>query len=228
MKKVLATIGLGGIVALSSYGQGYVIFSSSTQNISTNNTGSSGATIPGVGATAGRTQGAGDFYYALFWSSTVSTGAALQGNATGTGAYAWNTAGWTFDSDPTAAAASTATTGRFAATSPNSDGSTTVPGVTGGNQYYFCIVGWSANLGTTLAQMEANLGTVQGYLGESAVSGLITTGNGTSVTPGGIMGGLAPTIQAFSLGATTIVPEPGTIALAALGGASLLLLRRKK
>lgn len=221
MKKLLWTIGLACAVALSSYAQGYVIFSSNVQNISTNDvSGFSGG---------GRTQGAGNYYYALFWSSTISSGAPIVGVTDGVSGYAFNTAGWNYDSDPTAAAASTATPGRFAAIAPNSDGSTTISGITGGNSCYFVIVGWSASMGTTLAQMEANLasGYFYGYLGQSAVSGLIQTGNGGLITPGGIMGGVSPLIQAFTLGATT-VPEPGTLALAAFGVASLFMLNRKK
>jgi len=218
MKKALLTIGLASIVALSSHAQGFVVFSSSTQNISTNN--------PTLGV-SGRTQGAGDYYYALFYSTTAISGGTQSGDASGLGGYAWNIAGWTLDTDPTATSASTATAGRFASTAPNTDGSSTVPGVAGGASAYFIIVGWSANLGTTLAAMEANLGSVPGYLGQSNPTGDLVLGNGALVPNPNLFGGAAPQTQAFDLGSTTI-PEPGTLALAALGGASLLLFRRKK
>lgn len=223
MKKILLTIGLVSLAVISSQAQGYVLFSSSTQNISTNNT---AGIITTQASTSGKTLGAGNYYYALFWSATgngITT--AIQGNTTG---YAWTVAGWTADTDATAAAASTGTAGRLAATAPNGDGSTTVAGITGGNPYYFAIVGWSASLGTTLAQAEQNASTGIGYIGQSAVSGAITTGNGGSIPAPLLMGGGAPSIQAFTLGAVAPVPEPTTMAMAALGGASLLLFRRRK
>jgi hypothetical protein len=42
------------------------------------------------------------------------------------------------------------------------------------------------------------------------------------------LGAASPNIPGFTLGLVTVVPEPGTLALAAIGGASLLALRRKK
>jgi hypothetical protein len=226
MKKTLFTIGLASLAVLSSHAQGYVVFSSSTQNMSTNNAG-----VAALGATAsGKTLGVGNYYYALFSSSTITTGAALSGNVSG---YAFNTSGWTFDADPTAVAASTATAGRFLPTAPNGDGTTTVPGLTGGNSYNFVVVGWSANLGTTLAAAQAALSTagVSGFIGQSAVSGPIATGNGGSLPASAVFGGIAPAIQAFTLGSfsnVAVIPEPTTLALAGLGGASLLLFRRRK
>jgi hypothetical protein len=66
-------------------------------------------------------------------------------------------------------------------------------------------------------------------LGESVVSGSIATGNGGLLPTPSLFQSSAPAIQAFQLGAFTITstPEPGTLALAALGGASLFAFRRK-
>ena len=212
-------MGLVGLGAVGCYAQGYVFFGSSTQNISTNDL------VGGIG----KTHGAGNYYYALFWSTT-GTGAGAQVGYYGNAAnFAFNEAGWTFDSSATAIGRSTATDGRFSATAPNGDGSTTVPGLIGGGTYYFQVVGWSADLGTTFSQLQVSIssGLNGGYLGQSDISGPIVVGDGGLVTPSNIMAATGPGIQAFSLGAT-FIPEPGTMALAALGGASLLLFRRKK
>jgi hypothetical protein len=217
MKKILTAIALTTLVAVASQAQGLVVFSSSTQNMSTNN-GTIGKAVAGVG----------NFYYALFVSTTTTT---VGGNAApiqGTnGVYAFNASGWTY----VALGSSTAVAGRFADVAPNGDGSTTVPGVAAGNSANFVVVGWSANLGSTLSALEQALainGTT-GLLGESIVSGSIATGNGGLLPTPNLFQASAPQMQAFTLGAFTITstPEPGTLALAALGGASLLMFRRK-
>jgi hypothetical protein len=217
MKKILATIAVAAVVAASAQAQGLVLFTSSTQNISTNN------------GTVGKTAaGAGNFYYALFESTTQTTvggsSAAVQGT---NGVYAFNATGWTY----VALGSSTATAGRFSDVAPNADGSTTVSGVAAGSSAQFVVVGWSANLGTTLSALEQALAIngMTGVLGESVVSGSIATGNGGSLPNPPLFAGVAPQLQAFTLGGFTITstPEPGTLALAALGGASLLMFRRK-
>jgi|SRR5665213_451327 len=228
MKKILVTIAIATIVAASSHAQGLVIFTSSTQNMSTNNS------LAALGSTAsGRTQGVNAYYYALFVSPTATTVGGSSAAEMGLGGtYAFNDANWTLDTDPTASAASTATVGRFASTTANADGSTVVPGVAAGNAAQFVVVGWSANLGTTVAALRNAMATpgMSGFLGESVVSGAITTGNGALLPTPSLFQPSAPAMQGFSLGSfsTTTVPEPTTLALAALGSASLLLFRRKK
>jgi hypothetical protein len=223
MKKSLVTIGLASIVALSSYAQGFVIFSSSTQNMLTNNTGN----IVSQATASGKVQGAGNYYFALFYSTTVGSGAAISGGALSQ--YAFNdTADWTMVTQ--SYGANTATAGRFAAIAPNADNTTTVNGLAGGANANFLVVGWSANLGTNIASMELALVTpgTAGYLGQSVVSGVETAGNGTSIPAPSLFGASAPSIQAFTLGSEYVpTPEPGTLALAALGGASLFAFRRK-
>jgi len=232
MKKVLAAIGLASLGAISLQAQGLVIFSGGAINISTNNS----AGVNSGNATIGKTQGAGNYYYALFSTTTPITTSALVGYSTvgatpDASSFAWNNAStWTLDTDTSAVAASTATAGRFAATTPNpADGSSTiVPTVAGGTTTYFEVVGWSANLGTSIAQLEASLTAgVQGYVGESPASGGLTLGNGLLIPTPNLFAAASPALQGFQLGPVT-VPEPGTLALAAIGGASLLAFRRKK
>ncbi len=64
-------------------------------------------------------------------------------------------------------------------------------------------------------------------MGESNVSGLLTAGDGNFDSKSCTFWSGFTGIQVFTLGEVT-VPEPGTLALAALGVSSLLMLRRKK
>ena len=103
------------------------------------------------------------------------------------------------------------------------------------------LVGWSANLGTTYTAAVADAGSSSYLLGLSAPAffGTSSVGDlqGSSALVGveefgasagqinDTSGGGDPMLLEPLLAAT---PEPGTLALAALGGASLLLFRRKK
>jgi len=100
------------------------------------------------------------------------------------------------------------------------------------------LVGWSSNLGTTWAAASALLnnaaslaaleqvGTV--LFGQSGVGTITPASNGTS--PGAVLFGPSPEINSplTQLDVVSTVPEPTTIALGAMGAASLLALRRKK
>lgn len=224
MKKTLIAISLATATVISSHAQGLVLFTSGTQNSSTNNTGNA----PSLGAVAsGRIAGVGNYYFALFYSATATTVGgsntnAIQGN---TGVYAFNDSNWTAVPGVFGLATNTSTAGRFSASSPNADSSTTIPTIAAGNTAQFVVVGWSASLGTTLAQLEADYNTGIGFLGQSVVSGPISLGNGGTLPTPALFGGVAPSIQGFTLAS---VPEPATMALAAIGGASLLLFRRRK
>lgn len=223
MKKTIIALTLVAAAALSSQAQGLVLFTSGTQNSVTNNVN------PALGAIAsGRIQGAGNFYFALFYSASATTVAGNSAAFSGTnGVYAWSDPSWTAVSG---LAANSATAGRFLPLSPNADGSTTIPTVAGGTTAQFLVVGWSANLGSTLldARNAFTAGQTAGFIGQSVISGPISLGNGGSLPTPALFGGVAPSIQGFTLGSIVAVPEPGTLALAALGGASLLMFRRKK
>ena len=225
MKKTLVTVALASLAVVSTQAQGFVIFGSGTQNVSTNNTAYTDPNLGGPGI--GKTQGAGLYYYALFYSASQTTVNGSAAAAIGNAAEGLlnGASGWVFSGDY---ASSTATAGRWTSIGANADGTSTVAGLAGGASAQFAILGWSASLGTSLTALEAAItGGASGYLGQSIVSGTLQAGDGALVTPATISSTGAPGINGFALGAVT-VPEPGTLALAALGVSSLLMLRRKK
>jgi hypothetical protein len=233
MKKILLTIGLLAAVAVSSsYGQGTVIFGNTGgSRVSTNN--GTGSSTVGVGlAPANSTQ---LYYYALFYSTTQTTVGGVNVNVVGTnGVYAFNSAGWNNGSSGTYSTNSTA--GRFQPSAPNSDGSASVAGLSGGTLANFVIIAWSANIGGSISQLDQYLagtgGTYtagnNGYVGESLISGQLAPGTLGSTSAATLMGAAPTFIPGFVLGEVIPTPEPGTLALCALGGASLLMFRRKK
>lgn len=209
----------------TSFAQGYVLFNNgTTTKISTNS-------VIG-GAATGVTSGAGLYYYALFVSPSATTVGGSAGAVTGVGNYAFSDSNWTLATGSLGAdyGSSTATAGRFDSNVKDSNNSQGTGIASGANQQ-FVVVGWSANIGTTIAQVMAwynnGLPSTAGWIGESVVSGTITPGTGGLSTPPGLFGTGAGLIPGFTLGLVS-TPEPGTMALAGLGIASLLALRRKK
>lgn len=228
MKKVLLTITVAIAAVASSYGQGFVIFNNtSATKISTNS-------VAGGAATGTTSATAGLFYYALFYSaaSTTANGsaAAVIPTAQSIGTYVWDDSGWTANN----VLGANSTAGRFLSSSPNGDGSTTVNGVAGGGNAQYVVIGWSANIATTLLGLEAwvadpTFTAGQTYfLGESGVSGQLTAGNGGTIGNTALFGTASPFISPFTLGVVASVPEPTTMALAGLGAGALLLFRRRK
>ncbi len=223
MKKALivATIVAG---AYGASAQGLVSFnnsSSATTKISVNST-------VGGAATGLASATANGYYYALFESVTATTvsgsSASVLPTLASAGTYAFSDSAWTYVST----VGSAATAGRL-----NGNPSQVINGVGGGSTAQFVVIGWSANIGSTLASLQTFLaapsliGGSYGFAGESAVTGALKLGDGALITAPAIFG-LAPSTPGFVLGQVNPVPEPSSIALAALGGLSLLGLRRKK
>jgi hypothetical protein len=109
----------------------------------------------------------------------------------------------------------TATTGSFAY---NASSSYTCDNITGGVAYWGVMIAWNPGTGgnTTIASA-------------SAAGDLVGWSKVFTYTPS-VPPATAPTMSASigTFGVGGAVPEPSTMALAALGGASLLLFRRRK
>ena len=228
MKKLITTIAMVATACISVHAQGTVIFNNTTTTkLSTNSVVGGAAT----GLTAASTGGAPLYYYLLFTAAagtTVggNTGSVIQTTPGNFSGFVFNNAsGWTAQ---TGIMGTNAAAGKFLSSNPNGDGSSSLS-IAGGSSTAFVVLAWSANLGANLSALEASLATpgITGWLGESAI-GTETPGIPGSTSPTGLFGTVSPAITPFTIGMATTVPEPTTLALAALGGASLLLLRRKK
>jgi hypothetical protein len=231
MKKTLIIITVALGVVASGLSQGFTTCSgggNAATRVSTNST----AGGPAVGSTANIS---GLYYYALFASTQASGLSATAATGT-TGTYIFGNIGtnpgnsWELVGFGT----NIASAGRYVpATQGNSDAgqgalnadsSLTVQGIAGGNTADLIAIGWSANIGNTVAAVQAWYAnpTFTGYIGQSSMaSDVLGDGN---LVPTPQVWNAAPT---FLLGVVP-VPEPGTMALAALSGASLLLFRRRK
>ena len=233
MKKLIAIMSIVAGVTSICGAQGYVFFVNSAAaatHISTN------SAVGGIatGQTTAYTSLANAYYYALFSSAAATTVGGTTGGALGTnGVYAFNdSANWTAVG-VNGGYATNYTLGRMQPAGPlNADSSTSIANPSAGGTAQFLVIGWSGNIGTTWQNVQSYLAnpTVVGWVGESLVSGVQTLGNGGSIAPSNVFGSAAPFIGGFTMGqvAPSVVPEPGTLALAALGGASLLMFRRKK
>jgi hypothetical protein len=226
MKKLLAIILTTGTLYSAAHGQGLVNFVNSAaaaSKISINS-------VPGGAATGLTPPGAGSFYYAAFFSVSATTVDGSSGPVIPTlannGNYAWNDVNWTFTGDY---ATNTTLSGRLLGNNSATSSGALVSGLAGGAFAKFVVIGWSSNLGSTVASAETALqfgnfvGT--GYIGESAVSGSVQVGDGVTV-PNPSLLAASGAVPGFTLGVIP-VPEPGTMALAGLGGLSLLVFRRR-
>jgi len=221
MKKILVALAVVASVG-SSFAQGTVAFvNGTTSKVGTN------SVVNGV--STGSISGLGNYYFALFYSASATKVGGSSAAVVGTnGTYAFNDASWTFA--PGAYGTNIASAGRFSSVISDANGATAVTGVAGGSVAQFTVIGWSANIGSTLAALQSwyNNGsptTLTGWIGESIVSSPITTGAGVGLPPG-LFGSTGP-ITAFTLGQVVPTPEPSTMALAGLGSAALFLFRRR-
>jgi len=216
MKKLLSIAAVAAVSTLV-HGQGYIITQATGAAITTN---TSPFTAQGTGTiVSGKLdKGANDFYFALLFDATTPSG---------------NT--------PTSAGWAQVTQNGGAALAINNNtilnGGTTGTGTSVGAQvnlaagqtYNVELVGWSASLGTTWAQVASQYTsgtwTAPGYFNFSSVS---------TITPFATSGAGAPALfptvfpnSSLVLYAVSATPEPASMALIGLGGASLLLFRRK-
>lgn len=240
MKKILITLSLAAATTVA-FAQGTVKFYniSSSFAVSTN---TSRSTIIGgnqLGGSGGKTLATSvglTYYYELL---IAPMGSFTSGTANSTNPVA---SGWT----ASGLILGTNYLGSGGIGGPGASGGTAVSGwpsapttgsaYTDGTEMDYLIVGWSANLGTSWLAVSNEVqtaffsGITNGYYGVSQMGYGYSGGGGTpallapslfgvsSGEPGGIAGGFV----------LYQVPEPSTIALATLGGLSLLFIRRRK
>jgi len=225
MKKALIIAAALGLGVVASQAQGLVSISLTGGNLVTTNSGTASGVIFGSG-TAG-------YYFELLFSSTLT--ATSAGNIMNTN----NLAQWT-DSGVSGASFPTALNkGKINALGSTTANGWTAPGASYDNERAVDLVAWSGVYGTTYGAFLNSLASVAGgglaaggYFGFE--TGLNYAGGGTSslnaVDQFGNQTGLsgAGLNSPLVLNLVTGVPEPTTMALAGLGGLSLLALRRKK
>lgn len=194
---------------------------------------SAGAGGGNVGAAGGSAPAGTGFYYELLYN-TAFTEAQVSGASAPSNSFATLFGGTWLDAGIGATNAVGA--GRL---SPNPGNTAASVPWNQGTTNNIVIVGWSANLGTswTTVSNELATGTYIGILGsQMGYFGVSTAGFETTspANPGATIIGTAANgtgLPIFSLNTPLYllpVPEPGTLALAGLGGLSLLLFRRRK
>jgi hypothetical protein len=221
MKKILTIIGLMTATTLL-HAQGYVELANGAAAISTN-TGDfypGGGEISGISGKTGAYSTGQVYYYALLWATS-----ALTGGATNSG---WNLA--EVAGVPLSEDLATNYAGPGDLEGIGGFGGTNFIGMNATITYDVMIVGWSGNLGSSWLTVSNELYTgnwasdVNAFFGETGVGTATPT-----ATPAGepnLFGG-----SMFPDGSLTlyeVTPEPATIALAGLGGLSMLLFRRRK
>jgi hypothetical protein len=217
MKKLILSIVTVGL-AMGACAQGLVSLSDSSQQVSTN--------MVSVGGTQGSMlQPAGTYYFELLFVPNTGQGLPTFGTAT-LGAWTDSTMSGTNQGNgiPTAAYI-----GHIIG--QNAAAGEAVTGWLSGASAYYVVLGWTANEGswaTVQNVLEGNAswlttGTAGGLFGYSMVGYAV---GGTSPAPATILFGTATGLINAGWDLNP-VPEPSVLALAGLGGLSLLLMRRR-
>jgi len=221
MKKTLIIAAALVLSVVASQAQGLVSISLTGGILaSTNTSGSVSGKIVGTGVNG--------YYFELLYSSSL--GATTAADITQAG----NLAQWT-DSAVFGNSQSSLNAGKIQSGASVAAAGWTAPGASYDNERAVVVVGWSGNYGTTYAAFLTSLAaglTPGGYYGFA--TGLNYAGGGNSSLPQVNMWGNQTTLAGAGLNNGILnqvvgaVPEPGTMALAGLGGLSLLAFRRKK
>lgn len=223
MKKIIIIAALV-VVGIGSYAQGNVSVAGAVGGVWNN------YTTPGTPVTT-----AGGFYVSLLFapdnsvsalSAISSTGSATNGTTSYSATTAWNdissdlSSGWFVLDGTSGSALSIAASGPLKGTfSYNSGSSWAAANITAGTTYEVYEIAWASGYTTEAAALAADA-----YVGWSTVFTYTPTSGAnqpTAISPGNNVG-------YYSIGGAAATPEPTTIALAGLGIAGLVALRRKK
>ena len=226
MKKLIATLTLATI-ATGVFAQGQVTFVNLTGHISTNTDlspfegGGDFDGFGGPGVSGPISPAANGFYFTLLFDTA---GTPANNNPL--------TAGWnqmTIGGVPVIGTNFPGFVGDMVG--PKAGGTMLPDNWAAGQAGSFIIVGWSANLGTTWSTVLGEFADDWGTIGYDNYYWFGVSSIGTA-TPSALPSGptqLWPIVgNTFTLYEVGAIPEPATLALAAFGGASLLLFRRRK
>jgi len=238
MKKLTLTIVCALAVNGAAFAQGtlaWYVITPAAMTAQTNSTTCSplfGGGPTGGGAVGATATAAAGFYYELLYNTSFTGSQVATPDFATLFGGTWLDTGLTATNAVASAGKLVPVAGNTGATVPWSQGTTN----------NIMLVGWSANLGTSwsvvsneLANWPFDVGipASQAFFGESA-TGFLSPGAGnpgaavfgTTAGPNGLpINSLNTQLYLLPL---TPTPEPSTIALAGLGGLSLLLFRRRK
>jgi len=209
MKRILTICALGAF-GLSAYAQGIVSLQETAVTVNTNSTSFAGGTTGRIGSTAN------SYYFELLVESDPTGSTTLPSISGLTALSSWT------DSSVAGTNYTGLNAGHVNGIAPSPGAA--VNGWAAGTTNFVVVVGWSANEGTTWSQVEneienntlvSGINTALGY-GE----GYITAGGNP---PANLIFGPNPgEVGVLTLSAVPVPsPEPATMALAAIGGASL-------
>lgn len=238
MKKIVLTIVCALATTGAAFAQGTLAWntiSPAAMTAQTNATaysplfGGFGSPVGGaVGATGSGSTSGLQYYYELLY--TTYSGSQIAQPTSISSLLSWSDTGLT--------ATNSSVAGFLNPVGPNVSAS--VAGWANGTTNSIMLVGWSANLGTDWATVSAELNDgsyISVLAGQNGFFGMSTTGyiNPNLAPAGGaVLFGTSPTANGLPIKSLNTqlyllpVPEPTTIALAGLGGLSLLLFRRRK
>jgi len=229
MKKLVLTSIIAAAAVMHSFGQGQVIIGNSTSTKIWTNTVAS--TTTGVGFVMPGSTVTG-FTFALFayytgsLATSTNSGTAVQvtdNSTTPSLDGSWELVGYANNNG----------SGRIQDIN-GASASENVGNIPVSTYATLMMIGWNTAVGgSTISSFNTAYAAALGALGTGlmygySADGSVFLGNGTVPPNSSAIGGGTGTIPPFTLGTVQPVPEPGTIAMAALGGLSLLAFRRKK
>jgi len=203
MKKYLSILAVTALAA-SAFAQGTVNFANSAASLI-----KVGTSPTDPAATSLASPG----FVQLYWAPAGTVYTPYAGDPA-----AWKTANAAFAAAGDAKGILAAAAGRF------NGGTITVPTTVAGAGIEAVVVGWQGNYASFDAAVAANAA-----VGASARVTFATTGNPSTVPPGTAASLTAAGFAGLTVSpATSVIPEPSSLALAGLGAAALLIFRRRK